>query len=39
MQLVGQIAERLAAGERAKWMAQLHVEYKAKRNFVRDLPG
>jgi hypothetical protein len=36
--LVRQIGERMEAGERAAWLAHLRLEYKAKRNFMRDLP-
>lgn len=36
--LVWEIAERMDSRNRASWLAQLRVEYKAKRNFVRDLP-
>ena len=36
--LVRQIGERMDAGERAAWLARLRIEYKAKRNFMRDLP-
>lgn len=38
LKLTGQIAERLKGAERSKWLAQLRVEFKAKRNFVRGLP-
>jgi len=36
--LVEEIARLLDATRRAAWLAQLRVDYKAKRNFVRDLP-
>ncbi len=36
--LVGEIARRLDAQRRSAWLSQLRAEYKAKRNFVRDLP-
>lgn len=39
LQLVGHIAERMDATRRQRWLDQLRVQYKAKRNFVRDLPG
>jgi len=35
---VEEIARLLDATRRAVWLAQLRVDYKAKRNFVRDLP-
>jgi len=36
--LVGEIAARLDAARRSAWLAKLRTEFKAKRNFVRDLP-
>ena len=36
--LVGQITRRMAIAQRKAWLLQLQVDYKAKRNFVRDLP-
>lgn len=36
--LVSEIAERLDAARRSAWLAKLRVEFKAKRNFIRDLP-
>ena len=35
--LVEEIARRMDAARRTAWLAQLRKEYKAKRNFVRDL--
>jgi len=37
--LAGEIGQRMGAERRADWLARLRVEYKAKRNFVRDLPA
>ena len=37
--LVQDISGRMDAKRRAEWLAQLRVEFKAKRNFIRDLPG
>ncbi len=37
--LVGDIGRRLPAADRAAWLLRLRVEFKAKRNFIRDLPG
>jgi uncharacterized Zn finger protein len=37
--MVGEISERLDAKNRADWLANLRTEFKAKRNFVRDLPS
>lgn len=37
--LVGQIAQRMDTQRRQHWLNQLRLEYKAKRNFVRDLPA
>jgi hypothetical protein len=39
LDLVKEIAARLDAKSRAAWLAKLRVEFKAKRNFVRALPG
>jgi hypothetical protein len=36
--LVGEIAARLEVDRRSTWLASLRSEFKAKRNFVRDLP-
>jgi len=36
--LVGEIARRMDPARRTAWVEQLRKEYKAKRNFVRDLP-
>ena len=36
--LVAEIARLLEPIRRASWLEQLRLEYKAKRNFVRDLP-
>jgi hypothetical protein len=36
--LVSEIAERLDAARRSTWLAKLRIEFKAKRNFIRDLP-
>jgi hypothetical protein len=36
--LVSEIAERLDAADRSAWLAKLRIEFKAKRNFIRDLP-
>ncbi len=38
LELVNEIVERMDAPRRAEWLATLRTEYKAKRNFVRDLP-
>jgi hypothetical protein len=37
-ELVGEIAERLDAARRSAWLTELRTQFKAKRNFVRDLP-
>ena len=37
--LVEDIGGRMDATRRAEWLAQLRVEFKAKRNFIRDLPA
>ena len=36
--MVKEIGRRMDAARRADWLAQLRTLYKAKRNFVRDLP-
>jgi hypothetical protein len=36
--LVSEIAERLDPARRSAWLGQLRIEFKAKRNFIRDLP-
>ena len=36
--LVDDIGRRMDPARRNAWLAQLRVEFKAKRNFVRDLP-
>lgn len=36
--LVAQISKRMSPAQYAAWLAKLHVDYKAKRNFIRDLP-
>jgi hypothetical protein len=36
--LVNEIAERLDRARRGAWLAKLRIEFKAKRNFIRDLP-
>jgi hypothetical protein len=38
LEFVGEIAERLDATRRSTWLAELRTQFKAKRNFVRDLP-
>jgi hypothetical protein len=38
LQLVSEIIERLDALPRAQYLSRLRQEYKAKRNFIRDLP-
>ena len=38
LRLVDEIAERLDSACRSAWLAKLRIEFKAKRNFVRDLP-
>lgn len=37
--LVEQIIRRMGSVRRRDWLLQLQVNYKAKRNFVRDLPS
>ncbi len=37
--LVNEIAQHMDAVQRAAWLSKLRTEYKAKRNFVRDLPN
>ena len=39
LDLVAEIAELLDARRRTAWLRELRVEYKAKRNFIRGLPG
>jgi hypothetical protein len=39
LELVRQILMRQDAESRAAWLAQLRVEFKAKRNFIRGLPS
>jgi tetratricopeptide (TPR) repeat protein len=36
--MVREIAERMDPGRRATWLAALRTQFKAKRNFIRDLP-
>lgn len=36
--LVEEVGQHMDCARRAAWLAQLRTEYKAKRNFVRDLP-
>lgn len=36
--LASEIAARLDPARRGSWLANLRVEFKAKRNFIRDLP-
>jgi hypothetical protein len=36
--LVNEIAERLDRARRVAWLAKVRTEFKAKRNFIRDLP-
>lgn len=38
LELVEEIASTLEPAQRAAWLDQLRVEYKIKKNFVRDLP-
>jgi hypothetical protein len=38
LERVKEIAALLDATRRVQWLLQLRLEYKAKRNFVRDLP-
>lgn len=37
--LVEDIARRMDPARRTPWLAQLRTEFKAKRNFIRDLPA
>lgn len=37
--LVSHITQRMPLERRIAWLAHLRKEYKAKRNFIRDLPG
>jgi hypothetical protein len=39
LELVRQIQMRQDTESRAAWLAQLRVEFKAKRNFIRGLPS
>jgi hypothetical protein len=39
LELVGEIAERLGVERRTAWLSELRVIFKAKRNFVRNLPS
>lgn len=39
LRLVGEIGALMDPAARAAWLAQLRVEYRGKRNFVRDLPA
>jgi hypothetical protein len=39
LELVDEIASLLDPARRASWLQQLRLEYKAKKNFVRDLPA
>ena len=36
--LVKEINRRMEPARRAAWLAQLRIDFKAKRNFIRDLP-
>ena len=38
LELVEEIASNLEPAQRSTWLDQLRVEYKIKKNFVRDLP-
>lgn len=38
LRLVGEITRRMDPARRATWLAQLRTAFKAKRNFMRDLP-
>ena len=38
LELVDEIAALLPAARRAEWLGQLRLTYKAKKNFVRDVP-
>jgi hypothetical protein len=38
LERVNEIGALLDAPRRARWLVELRLEYKAKRNFVRDLP-
>jgi hypothetical protein len=38
LELVGEIAERFEPVRRGAWLERLRIEFKAKRNFIRDLP-
>lgn len=39
LHLVEEIAGRMTPGERQTWLTALRTTYKAKRNFIRDLPS
>lgn len=36
--MVEEIGRRMDPARRTAWLAQLRTEFKAKRNFIRDLP-
>ncbi len=36
--MVDEIGRRMDPARRTVWLAQLRTEFKAKRNFIRDLP-
>ena len=38
LELVDEIVSLLEPAQRAAWLDQLRVEYRIKKNFVRDLP-
>lgn len=38
LEIVREIAERLDAARRRSWLAELRTQFKAKRNFARNLP-
>lgn len=38
LDMVREIADRLEAPHRTAWLCELRIKFKAKRNFVRDLP-
>ena len=38
-ELVDEVASLLDPARRPSWLQQLRLEYKAKKNFVRDLPA
>ncbi|QEI08075.1 hypothetical protein FXN63_21185 [Pigmentiphaga aceris] len=37
--LVDEILKRMTADQGAAWLAEIRIEYKVKRNFIRDLPA